>query len=492
MKKILVFVSIIAAVLLFAAGTEQETVTKFRDIKPDGFRYDTHNDWKYNSLQPLSFREYHISSVSGTDTIAVLIDSTMSNGIDDELLTYFNSIETEGTAVFAYAVNPDADPVYTRMFLDSLYKNCGIEGAFLIGDITPAWAQVEDDYNEYGYAEWPCDYYFMDLNGDWYDDYMYDGSGFVLGSDGVFDYLDGSVEPEIYVARLIVSNIGDDTLLMQEYFSRNENYRGFKLNVPEKALLFIDDDWSGSASYWKSCLDDLYESDSIETVSDKETTRATVYTEYLDSTFEWISLYAHSWPNGHAFYYNNKLSTDYYYASQYRSQNPEAHFYNFFCCSFARYTTSGCGAGCAVFSNYGLGAVGSAKTGSMLNFNQFYSPLGEGKNLGQAFREWFDYIANGGFSEDEIYWHLGMTLIGDPTLKPHRGGPAMITEEFHPLTDNKHTPANGIKTVFYSVQDAIDYIRSNDINVFDKTGRQIPSPSSSGIYFFNNQKIIIF
>jgi hypothetical protein len=86
-------------------------------------------------------------------------------------------------------------------------------------------------------------------------------------------------------------------------------------------------------------------------------------------------------------------------------------------------------------NDYGLGAIGSAKTGSMLNFDVYYALLagklkadqadladdwdvvvGKPANTGTAFLKWFRYIAKGGFNNDEKAWHYGMVYIGDPTL----------------------------------------------------------------------------
>jgi hypothetical protein len=66
----------------------------------------------------------------------------------------------------------------------------------------------------------------------------------------------------------------------------------------------------------------------------------------------------------------------------------------------------------------GLAAVGSTKSGAMLQFNQFYAPLGQGDTFGTAMFKWWEYIQQGGFSQSEMYWHLGMTILGDPTIVP--------------------------------------------------------------------------
>jgi hypothetical protein len=148
----------------------------------------------------------------------------------------------------------------------------------------------------------------------------------------------------------------------------------------------------------------------------------------LDTAQVWVSLFAHSWPGGHQFVFNNGNSHDYYYANEYNTQNPPSNFYNFFCCSYCRYTSAGYGGGWSIFNpSYGLGAIGSTKTGSMLNFSPFYYPLSQGETLGEAFQNWFAAITDGGVTFDELCWHYGMTLLGDPWLLPY-GHPLSIAE----------------------------------------------------------------
>jgi hypothetical protein len=96
---------------------------------------------------------------------------------------------------------------------------------------------------------------------------------------------------------------------------------------------------------------------------------------------------------------------------------PVAHFYNLFACSNARYVETDYMAGWYIFlQDYGLGAIGSTKTGSMLSFEDFYRPFGQGRTIGVAFQQWFVDRASGGFEDWAISWFYGMTLHGDPTL----------------------------------------------------------------------------
>jgi hypothetical protein len=54
----------------------------------------------------------------------------------------------------------------------------------------------------------------------------------------------------------------------------------------------------------------------------------------------------------------------------------------------------------------------------MLHFTPFYSTLGLGGSLGEAYQGWWNYIAQGGMTPSELSWHLGMVLLGDPTVIP--------------------------------------------------------------------------
>jgi hypothetical protein len=154
---------------------------------------------------------------------------------------------------------------------------------------------------------------------------------------------------------------------------------------------------------------------------DAETTRATIYRRNLDTTQAFVQVCAHSWPGGHQFTYNYGGAYDMYYSYEYTNQDPPSNFYNFFACSFSRYTASGnCGGNQAIFNaSSGVGSIGSTKTGSMLDFQYFYRPLGQGKTLGEAFKYWFCCIYDSvGMSFDKLCWHYGMTLSADPFLIP--------------------------------------------------------------------------
>ncbi len=409
-----IFLFISVAVL---KGAEQDEVKLLRWAGPPGSRPDTYREWLIT--YPYSgFYYKHIKTVSGgykSGTVAIIIEQDIASSITDELDLLIGNLQQEGYTILRYEVSGGM-PEDLKLFLQNLYSTDNIEGALFIGDLPVAWFQIKNDFYEYGYAEWPIDLFYMDLDGNWLDTLKWDPiDTLVPGQDSIYDAHSGNLSPEIYIGRLTPTGIGNDTLLIKNYLLKDDAYRYSIIELQHRAMIYVDDDWADP--YFVGDVALIYPDTLL--VLHPETTRANDYRTRLDTVRAWVSLFAHSWPGGHAFAYNNYTSWDYYYSYEYTDQNPPANFYNHFCCSFARYTTNGYGGGRAIFNeSYGVGAIGSTKTGSMLDFYYFYLPLSQGKNLGEAFKDWFTHITQYGVSFSELCWHYGMTLLGDPFLFP--------------------------------------------------------------------------
>ena len=303
----------------------------------------------------------------------------------------------------------------------------GMQGAVLVGDIPYAWYEMDDWFGgvPYGYTKFPIDLYLMDLDGSWTDSNL----------NGAYDDHTaglGDLEPEIWVGRLITSTLTipgyTDVTLLQNYFDKNHDYRMGNLPLNDRALVYVDDDWASWGPQYSGEVGLRYSTRTL--VDDPETTRTADYLNRLDDNYDWISLFAHSWPGGHGFYYNSGSNFEYLYNEEISGADPLAHFYNLFCCSASNYTdddSEGYIAGHYVFSEtYGLASIGSAKTGSMLNFADFYTPLGTGESIGQSFLEWFILNGETGAGVDSRAWFYGMTITGDPTLDTFDDGPPQV------------------------------------------------------------------
>lgn len=413
-------ISATLCLFLLAALAAAGDIPLLRWAGPPGSHPDTREDWlAQNPEGPFSC----LPAPGGggrapgdSGTVVVIVQQSIASALAPSLDQLSANLGAEGYAVLHRHVS-GGTPGDLKNLLVQLYDSAAIDGALLIGSLPVPWFQVEDDFQTYGYAEWPCDLYYMDLDGQWLDTISHAGGGWAAGSDGIYDVHQGEITPEIFVGRLTPTGIGTDTVLLKNYFRKDNAYRRDSIALARRALVFVDDDWEYWGPWWADDVAQLYP-DTTDFFDPNET-RAALYRSRLDTAQAWVSLFAHSSPSLHQFTYNNGNSYDYYNSTEYTSQDPPANFYNFFCCSFGRYTTGGYGAGRSVFTqSHGLGAVASTKTGSMLEFTPFYQSLAQGKNLGQAFRDWFEHITQDGVTFDELCWHYGMSLLGDPFLRP--------------------------------------------------------------------------
>ncbi len=340
-------------------------------------------------------RQSSVVNSVDANVVDVVVNAELYPHISAELAQYQADLVLSGYSVQIDTMRGTSAPAL-RTHLAGISQ---LVGAVLVGELPVAWyhrawpggGQIE---------EFPIDLYFMDLNGTWTD----------ADADGLYDAHTGSTAPEIWVGRLYARPLtwDDEVRLMKRYFAKNHAYRIGELPLPDRGLTYTDDDWAGMDCYLGSVYADM------TLVEDGNATRASDYRTRLTDGYEWIQVCCHSSAWGHTFKYSGGYAGTVFNTEVY-AIHPHAHFYNLFACSGTRFVEENYSAGWDIFQDaYGLCAIGSAKTGSMLNFDGFYTPLGQGQSIGAAFKSWF--TANG---ETDPDWFYGMNVLGDPTLKPH-------------------------------------------------------------------------
>jgi len=343
--------------------------------------------------------------------LLVLVDQAVYSAIKDSIDQYVLDVGRDGYWATIHVLS-GGKPANVRAYI----KKFNPVGVLMVGAIPAAWYEIDGD-------QFPCDLYYMDLDGTWSDP---DG-------DGRLDDHTGNVDPEIWVGRIWTPTAnGNDATLINNYFARNHKFRVGMLGHACSALAFVDDDWTG---FDDCALDELFpQASAITKYTNPTITDADLYKAEVNSLRSWVQLCAHSWTQGHALRVG---STNEYIATPYfRDTNPpNAHFYNLFCCGPGRFTSNDYLAGWYIFDksgggvNHGLTVVASTKSGSMLFFEDFYDPMGPspywwpiGKNkvIGDAFLDWWK--ARGPVHEGwERYWFYGLVLLGDPTLSWWKG-----------------------------------------------------------------------
>ncbi|MGQ9707496.1 MAG: C25 family cysteine peptidase [bacterium] len=413
--------------LLVLVGTAPD-ITILRWQSPDSSRPTSFSTWRATQPECRLWKVNRLTfSPPGLNNrIDILVQDSLVTPLADYLDTLYLDLNNEGYSIEAFSITGTSCESL-RAFLQQEYQEDSILAALLIGNLPVPWFQLIDDWNnnhrrdpDEGYEEFPCDLYLMDLDGIWQDRWVrYDTfDSLVLGIDSIYDTHSGNVDPEIGIARIHASSIGRQDSLIKIYLARCHAYRQGELTLTDRALVYIDDDWTPWAPEWNGYVGYLYP-DRIY-IADSEQTRILDYRPRIDTAaYQWIQLCSHSWPGGHAMKYNHGRNWDWFYAESIPRLNPQACFYNLFACSNVRFIEPGyCGGRYVFQSSSGLGAIGSTKTGSMLEFQNFYEPLGSGSTLVNAFLYWFARQAENGFEPWERSWFYGMCLIGDGLLKP--------------------------------------------------------------------------
>ncbi|MEO0080042.1 MAG: C25 family cysteine peptidase, partial [candidate division WOR-3 bacterium] len=332
------FLTLLIPILALA---ESPDVQVLRWISPDSSKPRTFHDWRA-SLPPSSawsVKRIASDGHSFDDRVDVLVEAGLLPSLQVDIDTLLSDLANAGYAARAFSVS-GSSPESLKAFLKAEYDS-GLVAATLVGDLPVAWFQLIDDWNnngrrdpDEGYEEFPCDLYFMDLDGLWQDNWVrYDTfDSLIPGQDSIYDTHAGNLEPEIGITRLYASTIGPQDSLIRSYLRRCHRYRTGQLTVTDRALVYIDDDWTPWANQWNGHVGYLYSERVF--IADSEQTRVRDYKPRIDTAaYQWIQLCSHSWPGGHAMKFNHGQSWDWFYADTIPRINPEACFYNLFACS---------------------------------------------------------------------------------------------------------------------------------------------------------------
>lgn len=378
--------------------------------------------------------------------ILILVNYDLYPLIKASVDQYVKDVAYEGYFATVYRVK-NGTPTELRSFIKGKLP---LAGVLMVGSLPVAWFEMDDDFYN-AHSEFPCDLYFMDLNGTWSDP----------DNDGKFSEHPSSVEPEIWVGRLWTpSGNGNDAALLNDYFNRNHLFRKGLLGYSNRALAYVDDDWT---SFDDCAFDSMFPAANIETITDPGTTDGDRYKAEINQHRAWAQICAHSSPNGHSF--KIPEGGEWVPNSYLRDVNPpNAYFYNLFACSNALFTQADYMAGWYLFDKSGgslcngLAAVGSAKTGSMLMFENFYGPMGSGKTIGEAFVDWWKSLGTT-HELGERQWYYGMVLLGDPTLNWWNGIVPMLrdplegdTFDHFPRRTNFRWDPIGLSSVVYNIE----------------------------------------
>lgn len=337
--------------------------------------------------------------------LLVIVEDRLSAALDSELVTWYADLSAEGWSVDE-RLYTGGDAAAVR----SVIQGAGADGVILLGQLPVPWFEMDEpDWGYLTHEEFPCDLYYMDLDGVWADN---DG-------DGLLDSHTGDLTPELWVARISAreQTFGLEIDLLRGYFAKNHQYRTAGLGVPDRALAYNDDDWAYYG--YEDGLDEAY--GDLTVYNSYGTTTADHLLERYTAGYEFVHLMSHSSPWGHTF----KVPGGYagsVFNYEIEALLPEAVFVKLFSCSCTRFVEfDNIGNWYIFHEGPGLVSLGSAKTGSMLSHDEFYVPLSTGLSIGEAYEDWSQNNIYPGMSPYYKAWYYGLNILGDGTLTLHGG-----------------------------------------------------------------------
>jgi len=411
---IFVFLAILFSVSFAQRSYDPESVTVTR--------------WLDTSTRPITFKEYiqsrdfapspniqllQSAAITTDEIIDIFVNEDLYPQIEASLDTFLLDLQLDGYSINLYTAAETQSPESLRVVLYNDWSIQDIAGVIFIGDLAVPWYEMYEPPDWGGqHVEFPCDLYFMDLDGDWDD----------IDFDGMLDSHTGQfLTADIWAGRLVASPMnwygGTEVSILQNYFRKNHDYRHGDFRLDDHALAFIDNDWNMYG--WGFDVALAYPN--TDSLIDIYETCRNNYINYVggasDNRYEHVLICSHSSPFAHYIYYNNS-NYQLFHNHEIEGFMMQAISYNLFACSNSRYVEYDNMGGWYIFeTDYGLISVGSTKTGAMLCFDDYYWPLGEGGSFGDAFLFWTQYNIETCAGDQSRPWFYGMCLQGDPTLR---------------------------------------------------------------------------
>ena len=336
-------------------------------------------------------------------SVAVFVDSNTHAGLEAEIERYKADIANDLKSEVCVFVGNWSDIREIKGILTDKYRNDGLIGAVLIGDIPTA-------YFEYRNAgAMPSDWYFQDLSDKFVDS---DGDGrfereYYLNETDITmrEIWTGRIKPPVGGAEGIV--------LLRRYFDRNHAYRTGGPGYDRKMLYFgsiaVNQDGMGREEYDNRVSEigrymGLYDSDSqVDSVYDEELEiQKEQYLSGLSKRYDFVFVNVHGsattqWLGGSTSVFHQEIV----------DARPEGLFSVLASCSNGDFTQENYLAGWYLFSGESLAVMGNSVVtmlvgATSVDFLGDYVPLGLGVTFGSMCKNDRSFLVT--------------HLFGDPTL----------------------------------------------------------------------------
>ena len=339
----------------------------------------------------------------------IIAEHCICDTLINELRTYSEDVHAiYGYGVYLVSVENNNACELRELIKSYKNNNNKLCGVLLVGDVGEAWYETDHDHGG-DYDRWPCDLFFMDLDGTWTDS----------DNDGIFDGHSGNQNPDIFVARLSavgMSGLGSESTLIRRQLSKSHKFwwKSSFQSSSETALNYTGQDISFIPS-----PDILYNVFSSHNVVDVR------YGSYpYPSPTDFLSRlnsgnYGFTNLNCHSSTIYHQITTQSVVNVSDIINNTSGNYAITLACCYACYWKSSQPyyLGGAHMFNLGktMAVIGSTKKCTFGALDSLYNSFPT-QNLGNAYLNWWNSYHDENHSIYDVYGDYGHTLLGDPTI----------------------------------------------------------------------------
>jgi hypothetical protein len=351
--------------------------------------------------------------------VLVLAETAIYEKLKAEIDRYAADLQAAyGCAVVLTTMSGGTAPDLKRLIQDN---RTDLSGVVAVGQLPICYFNYAYDSGYESDLDFICDYYFMDLDGNWIDS----------DNNGVFDdHRDGSgdVTPEVFFARIDpakCSAFGSEEELMRIYFDKNHAYWTGEMPLGRKALAYVTTDWTmygignNLSIYGEGSTDIMYQTDGADNPVSADDF---LQNRIPNPEYSYINQWIHSGPEAMAIYGNGGGTIT---ALQVEAAKPQAFVYNLMSCHSCQFVNNFnyCIGDAYVFNSEegsrGLTCLGPTKSAGMCRQEKYWEPyISQNYTMGQAFDVYMNQWAKTGdrFEQTAIDWAYCVTIIGDPLV----------------------------------------------------------------------------
>ena len=420
--------------MLCLIGYSQTTETPQHETLPDSrlFEIDQEmlcSDFPAATIKPLSqtnrtranythsLKLHYTPNTAQKPNFLVVTTKLLYDSLANEIKTYAEDIHAiYGWGVYVEMVE-NANSAQLKALISGYQSN--LHGVLFLGDLEECMFEIENDYNATppAYRIWPCDLYFMDLDGVWAD----------TDNNGVFDQHTGNTNPEIIFGRLSAKGLlsmGDEVTLIRKQLAKSHNFWWkSSFHTANTALNYLHKSWRYNfpSQQISPVLPSGYVDD-IRSGVNPAYSKSDLLARLAQNKYGFTHLALHSTPTVCRLGESTTNIDSLIYVQNVKLIHSKNYAYNLFCCSACNWfgaSSAGYLGGAFLFAgDKTMAVVGTTKTGGMLYQNLFYSQFPT-HNIGEAFMNWWishSQETDMQITNTHVSWSYGMVLLGDPAI----------------------------------------------------------------------------